>query len=333
MSVTLKAPSNIAIIKYWGKSDASQNWPCNSSLSMTLKNCFTETTVEFAEQSRFILNDRDIDLADPRHHKIQRHLQRLNQAFQIKQPLLINSRNSFPTGAGIASSASGMAALTLAFFALVQPSEASSLMKQGVEQNLQISDLARRGSGSACRSLAGGFVEWQRGDSPETQVVQAIADAAHWPLFDSIVLVCQDEKLVSSTLGHQEAASSPLFPLRLSAIPERLQQLKQAIRDKVIWTFGAILEAEASEMHAVMLSQRHPIQYFSAHSIYWIEKVRQYRRETQIPVFWTLDAGANVHIIGELQRQQDLNNYLKSCQNHVEILSDECGPGPSVQIA
>lgn len=314
MKVKVQAPSNIAFVKYWGKDDPQQNWPSNDSLSMSLAACTTETTLEIAEQDSFTLNGELIDLS--KHAKISRHLQRCKESFQWQQGARIVSTNSFPTGCGIASSASGMAALTAAF-AVHSWGALPDLGMQG-EIHPKLAELARLGSGSACRSLAGGFVQWNRGMQAEDQSVYQAFPPKHWELRDLIILVSQREKQVSSSQGHLSAQTSALYKFRSSLVPERLCRAKDALKAKDLSALGPILEAEATDMHGIMMTQEEPLQYFTQTTLQWIAAIRQIRQEHRIQVYFTLDAGPNLHLILESDQEAKV----------VAILTDMFGSFP-----
>ena len=184
-----KVPSNIAFLKYWGKSDTEKQWPANSSLSMTLNTINTETRVTLSESS-----DYDVQLGDTvvtrdssQGGKIFKHLDFLEKEFGFTHKLSIKTKNSFPTGCGIASSASGLGALTLACLsAWTQSTSFEELEKAGFPRN-KLAELARLGSGSACRSLYGGYVTWYRGNDALQQRVEQTFEEGHWPLKASAV--------------------------------------------------------------------------------------------------------------------------------------------------
>lgn len=175
--VTVLAPSNIALIKYWGKDDASCNWPANSSLSMTLKNSCTTTRISSANsnQHELYFDGQKLDANNSFAQKTWAQLERIRQYLYPKQsliPLCIESKNSFPSGCGIASSASSMAALTLGLYYFLSGDKNFNYCEDDTKLRM-LSDLARLGSGSACRSLLGGFVEWERGSNPNSNIFPA----------------------------------------------------------------------------------------------------------------------------------------------------------------
>ncbi|RIK34303.1 MAG: diphosphomevalonate decarboxylase, partial [Chloroflexi bacterium] len=196
---TCRAGSNIAFIKYWGVADASINLPLNNSISMTLADAYTTTTVEWVDDSRWTTDEitlDDVRLDEQAAQRLVRHLDRLRALAGINYRARVASRNNFPTASGIASSASGFAALTVAGCAAL-----------GLKLDAtRLSALARLGSGSASRSLFGGFVEWERGDDDATSIAKLLFPPGHWALYDLVVVASHAAKSVSSEGGHRLAA-------------------------------------------------------------------------------------------------------------------------------
>ena len=245
---TAVAHSNLAFVKYWGKRDAILNIPLNNSISMNLSAAQTRTTVTFdgsLVEDRVVLADGDATEKFAR--RVTQHLDRLRHLAEVNTAALVETHNTFPASTGFASSASGFAALTVA--------AASALGLEMTERELSI--LARQGSGSACRSIAAGFVEWHAGEGNADSYAEQIAPADHWDIVDVAVLVTSEEKQVSSSAGHQLALNSPFWRTRLDNLPQRLDRVRQAILDRDFPTFGREIEAEAMSMHAIMLTSAH----------------------------------------------------------------------------
>jgi diphosphomevalonate decarboxylase len=198
----------------------------------------------------------------------------------------VTSENNFPTGAGIASSAAAFAALSLAAANAIglRPSEA------------ELSRLARRGSGSACRSVPGGFVEWLLGEKESESFAASIAPAEHWNLIDCITIVAAGHKAVGSTEGHALAASSPLQMARVADTPRRLEQCRQAIQSRDFDQLASVVELDSNLMHAVMMTSNPALFYWEPVSLALIKEIPAWRK-SGLPVCYTLDAGPNVHIL------------------------------------
>ena len=248
-SATAVAPSNIAFLKYWGNVDAGRRLPYNDSLSMTLDAATTTTTVTFADSAqadRLTIDGAVHDGAAL--SRVTRQLDRVRARAGITAAARVESHNTFPMGTGIASSASAFAALTVAACAAA----GLSLDERA------LSALARRGSGSAARSVPAGFVAWRSGASDEESWAETIHPPEHWDLRDLVAVVSDAHKQVGSGGGHALATSSALFAGRLGHLPQRLTAMRKAIAERNLAALGPELEAEAFELHAVALSSRPP---------------------------------------------------------------------------
>ena len=320
LKATAVACANIAFVKYWGKRDAELNLPANSSLSMNLDRLTTITTVEFSPDY-----DDDLVILDGREERgetrqrIVAHLDRVRAMARLRARARVISKNSFPSGAGLASSASGFAALSLA------ASRAAGLELSQRE----LSILARFGSGSACRSIPGGFSEWTAGSSSEESLAEQIAPPEHWDLRDVIALVSRAKKPVGSTEGHSLAPSSPFFQARLASLADRLTKAKAALLEKDLATLGPLIEEDAISMHAVMMTSRPPIYYWLPSSIQLIHKVQNWRAEG-LEVYFTLDAGPNVHLICQAADQAEVERRLRDIEEVLEVIVS--GPGPAARV-
>ena len=321
---TVTAPSNIAFVKYWGARDLAQANPMNASISMTLTECVSLSTVAFLDGSdepdRIELVGEDGSFAPPPASfrvRALAHLDRVRRWARRDGSFRVATRNSFPTGAGIASSASGFAALTLA------STKALGLLLSTPE----LSDLARMsGSGSAARSVLGGYVFW----SPEGEGAGhavAIAPASHWDLRDVIALVDHGEKDVSSLDGHRVAASSPHFEARQRILPQRLAIVRRAIEERDLDALGPMLEEEAIELHLIAMSSKPPIFYWKPGTVQVLERLRSMRREGLF-AWATMDAGANVHVICAPQAEASVIAALTGLSGVSGVLLDGAGPGP-----
>lgn len=286
-SATALAHPNIAFIKYWGNRDDALRIPANGSISMNLDGLFTRTTVSFQPSLPFdelIINGREVTGAGLR--RVSYILDLIRSLAGIQEYAEVVTENNFPSGAGIASSASAFAALALA------GSRAAGLRLSESE----LSRLARRGSGSASRSIPAGFVEWQAGTTDEDSYAFSIAAADHWKLADCIAIVSASHKKTGSTEGHALAPTSPLQAARVADAPRRLDLCRDAILRRDFAAFASIVELDSDMMHAVMMTSSPPLHYWQPASVNVMQAVRQWRSEG-VPLCYTVDAGPNVHVL------------------------------------
>ena len=312
---TAKAPANIAFIKYWGKADAELNLPLTDTISMNLSACLTTTTVEFNhsfQQDKFTLNRQKLTLPS----KLVNHLDRIRRLAHIKPRAKITSSNNFPAGTGIASSASGFAALTLA-------AAAAADLKLSA---LQLSALARAGSGSAARSIPTGFVVWEKGHDHASSFASSLYPPHHWHLIDVIAIVSSQEKTTTSTDGHQLASTSPYFKLRLKQLPHRIIQVGQALKTKNLQLLGETIETEAIDLHLIAMSSQPPVFYWEPATLQLIKLLPQWRSRG-LPVYFTLDAGPNPHLITEAKYQVKLLNQLHQLKFINQLIVNRVGEG------
>jgi diphosphomevalonate decarboxylase len=317
---TAIACANIAFIKFWGKRDAELNLPANSSLSMNLDRLTTVTTVEFSpdfDDDLVILDGQEV--RGETRQRIVAHLDRVRAMAGLRARARVISENSFPTDAGLASSSSGFAALSLA------ASKAAGLELSQRE----LSILARFGSGSACRSVPGGFCEWEAGTSSQESFARQIAPPEHWDLRDVIAIVSRARKRVGSTEGHSRAPTSHLYPARVASVADRLAQAKAALLEKDLASLGPLIEEDAISMHAVMMTSRPPIYYWLPGSIQLIHQVQNWRAEG-LEVYFTFDAGPNVHLICQAADQAEVEKRLKDIEDVLEVIVS--GPGPGARV-
>ncbi|NXL54788.1 MVD1 decarboxylase, partial [Podilymbus podiceps] len=304
-AVTCTAPVNIAVIKYWGKRDNDLILPINSSLSVTLHQDQLKTTTtaaasrDFAED-RLWLNGEEADVGHPRLQACLREVRRLARKrrggsaedaapLSLSYKIHIATENNFPTAAGLASSAAGYACLVSALARLY-----------GVEGEL--SEVARRGSGSACRSMLGGFVQWERGQRPDGRdsLAHQVAPETHWPELRVLVLVVSGEKKpVGSTAGMQTSVdTSPLLKHRAEAVvPERLALMTRHIRERDFEGFGQLTMQDSNQFHATCLDTFPPIFYLndlSRHIIALAHRFNAHHGRTKVA--YTFDAGPNAVI-------------------------------------
>jgi diphosphomevalonate decarboxylase len=319
--VTVVAPSNIALIKYWGTRDRDRTLPFNSSLSMTLRECATRTTVEaIPGQQDDVLVADDAGQLRPAEGRfaqgVCRHLDRLRSWAGVAQHFRVATRNSFPMGAGMASSASGFAALAMSVTAALEREVSAE----------QASVLAREsGSGSAARSVMGGYVEWPD-EGSEGAAVQVLP-AEHWDLRDVIAILDSTEKRVSSREGHRLAETSPYFEPRLHQLPERLEGVRRALQECDFAALAPLVEEEAIDLHLIAMSSRPPIFYWRPGTLIVLEMARALR-DTGIDVCATMDAGANVHLICTPEAEPTVVDSMNSLPEVQRVIRDGVGEGP-----
>jgi diphosphomevalonate decarboxylase len=334
-SFTATSPSNIALVKYWGKRDADLQWPANDSISMTLSACMSVTTARRTTDfyDTFRLGDINLRSDVNKEHKVFRHIQRLRDALNVSGCLEISSKNSFPASCGIASSASGFSALTIAATAsLLGSSKWDELSSLGACTNF-LTHMARMGSGSAGRSLFGGFVQWTAGASSEEQSVKQLYPIDHWQLADVIVVLSADEKKISSTEAHKAAWGSPLFAPRLAGLPDRIKSVNNAISGKDIELLGREIESEALEMHAVCMTGTPQINYLSEKTVSFFAWLRTERQRGRIPAWATIDAGPNLHLICLKDDAAKVAQLIEKEWPGTTIIMDKTGSGPTVTLS
>src|SRR5687768_10843497 len=317
-TATAQAAPNIAFIKYWGNRDNTLRLPMNGSISMNLDGLYTRTTVSFQPSLPFdelIINGHEV--AGASLERVSYILDIVRGMANIHERSEIISENNFPSGAGIASSASAFAALALA------GSKAAGLNLS--EQEL--SRLARRGSGSASRSIPSGFVEWQAGTSDEDSFAFSIASPDHWKLADCIAIVSTAHKKTGSTEGHYIASTSPLQTARIADAPRRLELCRKAILNRDFGAFASIVELDSDMLHAVMMTSTPALHYWKPGSLEVINCVRQWRIE-EIPVCYTVDAGPNVHILCPETEAHVIDKRLREIKGVENVLVARVG-GPA----
>lgn len=319
--VTCTAPVNIAVVKYWGKRNEELILPINSSLSVTLHQDQLKTTTTVAtsrsfQEDRIWLNGKEEDISHPRLQSCLREIRRLARkrrsdgdteldSIGLSHKVHISSVNNFPTAAGLASSAAGFACLVYTLAKVF-----------GVEGEL--SAIARQGSGSACRSMYGGFVQWIMGqrDDGKDSLAQQVEPESHWPELRILVLVASAEKKpVGSTSGMQTSVqTSCLLKHRAeSVVPDRMAKMIEAVRKKDFPAFAEITMKDSNQFHATCLDTYPPIFYLSAvsqHVISLVHRYNKYHGETRVS--YTFDAGPNAVIF---TLEQHLPEFLEAVRH------------------
>jgi diphosphomevalonate decarboxylase len=317
-SASAVAFSNIAFIKYWGDYDSFLRLPANGSVSMNLADLFTRAQVTFKDdlmQDTLSINGEPVNgLALER---VALFLDLVRQLAGKHLYAEVVSSNNFPLGAGMASSAAAFAALSLA--------ATHAIRLELTEKDL--SRLARHGSGSACRSIPGGFVVWKPGCDDQESYAYSLAPAEHWDLTDCIAMVKTTPKRISSTQGHRLADTSVLQTSRVNDAPRRLELCCKAILERDFSLLAEVIELDSNLMHAVMMTSTPPIFYWEPSSIEIMKTVPEWRGEG-LAVAYTLDAGANVHVICESHIAELIKIRLEDIQGVSQVLTSRPG-GPA----
>lgn len=313
-----RAYTNIALIKYWGKKDEALILPMNNSLSLTLDAFYTETSITFAEdfaEDRFFLDGIEQSAAATK--KITAFLDMIRSEADCPLYASIDSRNFVPTAAGLASSASGLAALAGAC------NEALN-MQLSVEE---LSRLARKGSGSACRSIYGGFAEWQQGTDDTSYALQVASDNWENDLSMIFILINDQEKEVSSRDGMRRTVeTSSFYDGWLTAAAKDLVTIKQAIADKDFAALGAVTESNALKMHGTTLAAQPPFTYWSPESLRAMDCVRHIRQQG-LPCYFTMDAGPNVKVLCQKRDEQAILDALQASFTPEQLVLAHAGSG------
>ena len=332
------APSNIALVKYWGKKD--NQIPANPSVSFTLNNCKTITKLAFAKKEKQDTFSFDLLFEGKPKEDFKPKIQKFLERIEIYLPFLkeyhftIDTENTFPHSSGIASSASGMAALAM------------NLMRLEKELNPEMTEeyffqkasmLARLGSGSACRSVKGQVVVWGnhkniKGSSDLFGIEFPYAIHDNFKNFqDTILLVDKGEKQVSSTVGHDLMHDHPFAERRFAQAHENLDSLKAIFANGNLEEFIQIVESEALTLHAMMMTSMPYFILMKPNTLEIINAIWKFRNNTKIAVCFTLDAGANVHVLYPNKDKEIVLQFIQSelvgyCQNG-QYICDQIGTG------
>ena len=315
-----RAHTNIALIKYWGKRDHQLFLPVTSSLSLTLDAFFTDTHIQFdsdLSHDVFVLNGETQDRRAT--DKITRFVNLFRSQANIALPCYIKSVNHVPTAAGLASSASAFAALACAC------NDALHLAMD----NKTLSTYARQGSGSASRSLFGGFVEWHRGEGMDSASSFAEEiDPADWDIAMLVIMLNKQNKKMSSRTGMQlTLKTSPFYALWPQEVERDLLCIKQAIQQRDFDIMGQIAEHNAMKMHATMIAANPSFTYWEPDSLRAMDKVRQLREEG-IPCYFTMDAGPNVKVLCRASQAERIREQFAQLFTEEQLAIAHPGPAP-----
>lgn len=306
------AYSNIALIKYWGRSqgyDPNLNIPSNDSVSMTKLGLSddihlqTHTTIDFSdiyEEDAAILEGEV--LTGRRLERIIRVVNPLRKIANIGYNFKMMSKNDFPTQAGLASSASGFAALAIA-----------AVDALGIDSSKEeISTIARLGSGSAARSIHGGFVYWYKGNSHETSFASQICSSDEFDMSSVIAIIHEGKKEVTSDVGHELAYTSPFNRVRINKSQEQAKEIEKAILDDDFSKVGRISEENCKYMHAVMMTSSPPLFYWHPDTLRIIKSIQRVRESLEC--YFTIDAGPNVHCLCRHDNTYELQKVLEEME-------------------
>ncbi len=341
-NATWQSPSNIALVKYWGKKE--NQIPANPSISFTLDTCKTTTSIEFQPKDASTEKNNDFDFEfyfegkkkEDFKPKITTFFERISNYCPYLKNLQLNihSENSFPHSSGIASSASGMSALALCVMSIEK-----ELNPEISEEHFykKASFLARLGSGSACRSVKGSLVVWgAHAEIEESSDLYGVpySEEVH-EIFknyqDTILLVDKGEKQVSSSVGHNLMHGHPFAEQRFNQAHENLSKLRPIFKEGDLKKFIEIVESEALTLHAMMMSSMPYFILMKPNTLEIINKIWKFRETTGLPVCFTLDAGANVHVLYPNKNKVEILEFIKNeliehCQNKQYII-DNVGIG------
>jgi len=337
-SVSWRSPSNIALVKYWGKH--VDQLPKNTSVSFTLSNCFSETTMQYRKKDgagydfEVYLDEKREEGFEP---KIGQFFDRIKNylPFLEQYAFRIDTSNSFPHSSGIASSASGMSALALCLMSLEREFMGGELSEEKFKN--KASFLARLGSGSACRSIDGPLIVW--GEHPDIEGSSDLFGIEYpfdvHPNFsnyrDTILLVDKGEKQVSSTVGHGLMKNHPYAAVRFEQANKNITRLIDVFRNGNLDAFIEIVESEALQLHAMMMTSLPYFILMKPNTLEVIDRIWQFRNDTGSKVCFTLDAGANVHVLYPDSEKEVVTSFIGSeltqfCKNG-SFIDDKAGTG------
>ena len=328
MKASAVADANIALVKYWGKRNKKLMLPHNSSISMTTDGLSTLTTVEFDKKYKediFILNGNKFKKGSEEYDEyIGVFLNFVREFSKINLKVKIVSQNNFPSTAGLASSAAGFAALATAI---------NKSLNLGLSQT-ELSMLARRGSGSATRSIFGGFVEWKKGEREDgsDSFAEQIVPSGYWPEFKMIIgITSKKEKKIKSRAGMaQTVKTSPYYKVWLESVNEDLKKVKEGILERNFPLVAKTAEENCLKMHALMMTARPSVIYWNKGTIEIIHSVLNWKGEG-LETYFTIDAGPQVKILCLEKDIDGVRKRLRDIENLKDIIITK--PGRGVRIA
>jgi diphosphomevalonate decarboxylase len=315
IEVFASCPSNIALIKYWGKYEGQI--PANPSISFTLSNCKTETKMIFRSGEKFSVKTFLAGKEETKFsEKIEKYFRNIEKYLPwiLQGIFVIETENTFPHSSGIASSASGFGAIAKCLMEMDREFSGKDFFDVK-----KASFLARLGSGSACRSVYDGLVVW--GDVNEVEgssdlyAVKYPDEEIH-PIFrdfnDYVLLIHEGQKSVSSTVGHGLMNTNPYAERRFQEARENFVPMKEMLKSGDLQAFMKLVEHEALTLHAMMMMSDPAFILMQTGTLQVINRVWEFRKETNLPLFFTLDAGANVHLLFPSEKKAEISNFIET---------------------
>jgi len=320
-AVTARANVNVALVKYWGKRDEVLNLPATGSLSVTLDGLGVEARVAFGETGEDAFEIDGAPALGEERRRLVDFLDLVRRESGCRARVHVATRSTVPRGAGLASSAAAFAALALA---------ASRAAGQSLEPRA-LSVLARRGSGSAARSIFGGFVEWRRGTTPdgEDSYAQPLLGPEAWDVCVVVALVSSARKAVPSREGMRRAASSPFYPAWVDGAVADLADARAAIAARDLPALGRVTERSCFKMHAVGLGAEPPLLYWRGPTVECIERVWRLRADG-VPAYVTIDAGAQVKVLCDATGAEPVRAALSEIPRVERVFVCRLGHGAMV---
>jgi len=327
MKASVIANANIALVKYWGKRNKELMLPQTGSVSMTTEALQAHTTVEFDPkytEDILIVGGKEYRKGDEEYDDyVSLFLNVVRKMTGNQTKCKIVSNNNFPTAAGLASSAAGFAALAAAV---------NAALEMGLDGR-QLTMLARRGSGSATRSIQGGFVEWHRGEAEDGSdcFAEQIFPPEHWPEFRMVIAVTskKDKKVKSRAGMAKSVENSPFYESWRELVPKHIDMVKKALADRDFKTLGETAELNALAMHAVAIATNPPIVYWNAGTMDIVHAVMDWRDEG-LECYSTIDGGPQVKILCLEKDANDIANRLKQFGNIEDVIITK--PGQAARV-
>ena len=315
IEVFASCPSNIALIKYWGKYEGQI--PANPSISFTLSNCKTETKMIFRSGEKFSVKTFLAGKEETKFsEKIEKYFRNIEKYLPwiLQGSFVIETENTFPHSSGIASSASGFGAIAKCLMEMDKAFSGKDFFDVK-----KASFLARLGSGSACRSVYDGLVVWGKVNemegSSDLYAVKYPNEEIH-PIFrdfnDYVLLIHEGQKSVSSTMGHGLMNTNPYAERRFQEARENFAPMKEILKSGDLQAFMKLVEHEALTLHAMMMMSDPAFILMQKGTLQVINRVWEFRKETNLPLFFTLDAGANVHLLFPSEKKAEITNFIET---------------------
>jgi diphosphomevalonate decarboxylase len=323
LRASARANANIALVKYWGKRNEQLRLPANGSISLTLDGLGATTSVEFdPAQKRDMFFLDGVEKIGRESERVYRFLDKVRAKAGIAHMARIDSRSEVPVGAGLASSASGFAALAVAAAAAA-----------GVEYTpRELSIFARTGSGSACRSIFGGFVEWRRGERQDgdDSYAEPLLPPEAWDVGMAIAIAKSGPKEIGSTEGMDRSTSAPGFQHWLATVEGDLMVVRRGVREKDLRSIGLVAEGNATKMHLAAASATPPVVYWSDTTVRLVKEVARLREEEGLEGYYTVDAGPNVAVLARAERLEAIADRLRAVPGVERVSVHRAGPGATV---